>query len=67
MCRSSLTDCVRVQVAEANSTPYGLASTVMSKDLGRAARVANGIRAGAGEFTHYAPRNFLTERSLSML
>ena len=32
---------------EANSTPYGLASTVMSKDLGRAARVANGIRAGA--------------------
>ena len=34
-------------VAEANSTPYGLASTVMSGDLSKAARVANGIRAGA--------------------
>ena len=34
-------------VAEANSTPYGLASTVMSGDLAKAARVANGIRAGA--------------------
>ena len=34
-------------VAEYNSTPYGLASTVMSSDLAKAARVANGIRAGA--------------------
>jgi betaine-aldehyde dehydrogenase len=34
-------------VIEANSTPYGLASTVMAADLARAGRVANQIRAGA--------------------
>ena len=34
-------------VAEANSTRFGLASTVMSADPARAQRVANQIRAGA--------------------
>jgi len=34
-------------VLEANSTPFGLASTVMSSDPAKARRVANGIRAGA--------------------
>jgi betaine-aldehyde dehydrogenase len=32
-------------VAAANSTKYGLASTVMSGDLARARRVANKVRA----------------------
>jgi len=34
-------------VLEANSTPFGLASTVMSSDPAKARRVANRIRAGA--------------------
>ena len=34
-------------VVEANSTPFGLASTVMSSDPAKARRVANRIRAGA--------------------
>jgi len=34
-------------VQEANSTPFGLASTVMSSDPAKARRVANRIRAGA--------------------
>ncbi|MEM9438852.1 MAG: aldehyde dehydrogenase family protein [Pseudomonadota bacterium] len=34
-------------VIEANSTPFGLASTVMSSDPAKARRVANRIRAGA--------------------
>ena len=34
-------------VLEANSTKFGLASTVMSSDPARAMRVANRIRAGA--------------------
>jgi delta 1-pyrroline-5-carboxylate dehydrogenase len=34
-------------VAEANSTRFGLAATVMSKDGAKARRVANQIRAGA--------------------
>jgi betaine-aldehyde dehydrogenase len=42
-------------VVEANSTPFGLASTVMSADMQRAARVANQIRAGAVYATVRAP------------